>query len=111
MLIKVFGTWINPASIESLGSVADGTAVYYTGSEDNWTVIKDKSPDEVAAEINEQLNPAADAAETITTEQLARLLGFIEYIDRLGVDDWDALCQVQADLDIPLTRPKKYESQ
>lgn len=58
MLIKVFDHWINPALIWSLSenySYSAGTKFESTTINGTGIYIKDKTPDEVAAEIKKQI--------------------------------------------------------
>lgn len=59
MLIKVFGTWLNPRNITYLyvGKNSTDTDVHFGEFNGGYHEIryKDKTDDEVAAEINKQL--------------------------------------------------------
>jgi hypothetical protein len=43
--------------------------------------------------------------ETITTEQLGKLLDFIDSLEKLNPVDWVAIYEACADYDIPLIKP------
>jgi len=42
--------------------------------------------------------------ETITVEQLNKLLDFIDSLEVLSASDWESVCDACADFDIPLMR-------
>ena len=91
MLIEVFGEWINPDNIAYLryryNSNSD-TLIMFTGFNDdeNSLGFSDKTPDEIAEEINRQLRTEPIESNTITKEE-KEAAGIPELTSPLIIDD------------------------
>tara|TARA_R110000851_G_scaffold173130_3_gene319453 strand:- start:5290 stop:5472 length:183 start_codon:yes stop_codon:yes gene_type:complete len=54
-LILVFGVWINPYKIHSLGGIGNNTSIIFSKGYEDFIAIEGKTQDQVAQEINKQM--------------------------------------------------------